>query len=316
MNTFKIGDRVRAVKKSKHFAPFEKGWEGVIEDITDKYPNFFVLFENDDDSWWLTEDEIELIEAEPKERLKIRNNGEWILPDGIEPIEPEQCASTLPGQTAKIHENALRMFARANAYAGDKPFPTFNEFINELVKADPRHKERFCYHYFAQFGKQPSQPNSKPFPTFEEFCEWYRTEQGNMQGVYHYFAQFGKQPSQPNSKPFPTFEEFDTWYCETEPVKNNGECKWTQQVYDYLVQFGVREVFPEVGKEYEFSEDGENWRKDRFESYESNNSIGFTHIRPIQPTRLEQLKAKHPNLTDTEQKELIDLLLTQTKQTQ
>jgi len=275
MNTFKIGDRVRAVKKSKHFAPFEKGWEGVIEDITDKYPNFFVLFENDDDSWWLTEDEIELIEAEPKERLKIRNNGEWILPDGIEPIEPEQCASTLPGQTAKIHENALRMFARANAYAGDKPFPTFNEFINELVKADPRHKERFCYHYFAQFGKQPSQPNSKPFPTFEEF---------------------------------------DTWYCETEPVKNNGECKWTQQVYDYLVQFGVREVFPEVGKEYEFSEDGENWRRDTFESYESNNSIGFTHIRPIQPSRLEQLKAKHPNLTQEEQAELLHLLLTQTKQ--
>jgi hypothetical protein len=76
----------------------------------------------------------------------------------------------------------------------------------------------------------------------------------------------------------------------------------------------VREVFPEVGKEYEFSEDGENWRRDTFESYESNNSIGFTHIRPIQPSRLEQLKAKHPNLTQDEQTELIELLLTQTNE--
>jgi len=225
MNQFKIGDRVRAVKKSKHFAPFEKGWEGVIEDITDKYPNFFVLFENDDDSWWLEADEIELIEAEPNQSVP------------------------------------------------------------------------------------------KSFPTFEEFHEWYRTEQGNMQGVYHYFAQFGKQPSQPNSKPFPTFEEFDAWYSETEPVKSNGECKWTQQVYDYLVQFGVREVFPEVGKEYEFSYDGMNWEKVELGGFkEAGANWTFKYIRPIQPSRLEQLMEKHPNLTDTEQTELLDLLLTQNKQ--
>jgi hypothetical protein len=178
MNTFKIGDRVRAVKKSKHFAPFEKGWEGVIEDITDKYPNFFVLFENDDDSWWLEEDEIELIESEPNQSVP------------------------------------------------------------------------------------------KSFPTFEEFHEWYRTEQGNMQGVYHYFAQFG-----------------------------------------------VREIFPEVGKQYEFSYDGMNWEKVELGGFkEAGANWTFKYIRPIQPTRLEQLMAKHPNLTDTEQTELLDLLLTQTKQ--
>ena len=37
-----------------------------------------------------------------------------------------------------------------------KPFPSFEEFLKELVKADPRHKERFCYDYFAQFGTQPN----------------------------------------------------------------------------------------------------------------------------------------------------------------
>jgi hypothetical protein len=157
-----------------------------------------------------------------------------------------------------------------------------------------------------------SEPTTQnPFPTFNEFHEWYRTEQGNMQGVYHYFAQFGKQPRQPNSKPFP-------WIGEAiNDLKENVFGINTEQfetIYNYFSQFGVREVFPEVGKEYEFSEDGENWRRDIFESYESNNSIGFTHIRPIQPSRLEQLMEKHPNLTDTEQTELLHLLLTQNKQ--
>jgi hypothetical protein len=109
-----------------------------------------------------------------------------------------------------------------------KPFPKFEEFINELVKADPRHKERFCYNYFAEFG--------------------------------------------------------------------------------------VREVFPEVGKEYEFSTDGMIWEKVEFGGFkEAGTNWTFKYIRPIQPSRLEQLKSKHPNLTDTEQKELLDLLLTQTK---
>jgi hypothetical protein len=200
MKTFKVSDRVVSIKDCRN-GSFKKGEIMKVERI---YHGALGLTGDT----IATFDEIELIESDTVE-------------------VPRELA----GQTAKMYENALRMFARANAYAGDKPFPTF--------------------------------------------------------------------------------EEFDTWYSETEPVKSKCECKWTQQVYDYLVEFGVREVFPEVGKEYEFSEDGENWIKDIFESYESNNSIGFTHIRPIQPSRLEQLKAKHPNLTDTEQKELLDLLLTQ-----
>jgi len=146
------------------------------------------------------------------------------------------------------------------------PFPTFNEFINELVKADPRHKERFCYNYFAQFGKQPSQPNSKPFPWIGEAIDDLKE---NLFGI--------------------NTEQFEA-------------------IYNYFAEFGVREVFPEVGKEYEFSEDGKNWIKDIFESYESNDSIGLTHIRPIKPTRLEQLKARKDELTREELLDLIELM--------
>jgi hypothetical protein len=152
------------------------------------------------------------------------------------------------------------------------PFPTFNEFINELVKADPRHKERFCYNYFAQFGKQPSQPNSKPFPWIGEAIDDLKE---NLFGI--------------------NTEQFET-------------------IYNYFAQFGVREVFPEVGKEYEFSTDGMNWEKVELGGFkEAGANWTFKYIRPIQPSRLEQLMEKHPNLTDTEQKELLDLLLTQTK---
>jgi hypothetical protein len=103
-------------------------------------------------------------------------------------------------------------------------------------------------------------------------------------------------------KPFPTFEEFRNWW-------NESKRRWDRYVvYNYFAQFGVREVFPKVGKEYKFSYDGENWIKDTFESYESNNSIGFTHIRPIQPSRLEQLKARKDELTCEELLDLIELM--------
>jgi hypothetical protein len=127
---------------------------------------------------------------------------------------------------------------------------------------------------------------------------------------YATFDEIELIESEPTTQnPFPTFEEFMDWV-----YKDAYQKDIYQNIYNYFAQFGVREVFPEVGKEYEFSEDGENWIKDTFESYESNNSIGFTHIRPIQPSRLEQLKAKHPNLTQEEQAELLHLLLTQNKQ--
>ena len=104
-----------------------------------------------------------------------------------------------------------------------KPFPTFEEFINELVKADPKHKERFCYNYFAEFG--------------------------------------------------------------------------------------LREVFPEVGKEYEFSTDGMIWEKVEFGGFkEAGTNWTFKYIRPIQPSRLEQLKARKDELTREELLDLVELM--------
>jgi hypothetical protein len=172
-----------------------------------------------------------------------------------------------------------------------KLYATFDEI--ELIEAEPNQ----------------SVPN--PFPTFEEFHEWYRTEQGNMQGVYHYFAQFGKQPSQPISKPFP-------WIGEAiDDLKENLFGINTEQfetIYNYFAQFGVREVFPEVGKEYEGVKHItlETIRGEL--NYFDIGGYACHKIRPIQPSRLEQLMEKHPNLTDTEQTELLDLLLTQNKQ--
>jgi hypothetical protein len=89
-------------------------------------------------------------------------------------------------------------------------------------------------------------------------------------------------------------------------------------IYNYFAQFQYEktvEVFPEAGKEYEFSDDKKTWHKNRFEGFKAMRfNSTWSHIRPIQPSRLEQLKAKHPNLTQDEQTELLELLLTQMKE--
>jgi hypothetical protein len=112
----------------------------------------------------------------------------------------------------------------------------------------------------------------------------------------------------PIPKPFPTFEEFDEWFY----LRWDSEMK---TLYNYFAQFGVRtiEVFPEVGKEYEFSSNKESWYKFKLESYHSPTAK-WRYIRPIQPTRLEELKSKHPNLSNDELIELLDILLTQMRE--
>ena len=112
-------------------------------------------------------------------------------------------------------------------------------------------------------------------------------------------------------KPFPTFDEFITW------VQNLNGNWMLHDIYNYFAQFKYEktvEVFPEVGKEYEFSMNGERWFKSGFDSYKTKTLMYPTHIRPIQPNRLEQLKAKHPNLSNDELIELLDILLTQMRE--
>jgi hypothetical protein len=80
-------------------------------------------------------------------------------------------------------------------------------------------------------------------------------------------------------------------------------------IYNYFAQFGLREVFPEVGKEYEFSPDGKNWHKYKLCGFGCERQVGYLdYIRPIQPSRLEQLKARKSELSRDELLELVELM--------
>jgi hypothetical protein len=88
-------------------------------------------------------------------------------------------------------------------------------------------------------------------------------------------------------------------------------------IYNYFAQFQYEktvEVFPEVGKEYEFSRHCDLWFRYELDGFKVGSHM-FNKIRPIQPSRLEQLKAKHPNLSNDELIELLDILLTQMRNT-
>jgi hypothetical protein len=110
----------------------------------------------------------------------------------------------------------------------------------------------------------------------------------------------------PTPKPFPTFEEFNRWFFK-EKVDHN------KQIYNYFAQFGVRtvEVPLELGKMYEFSSDKKNWEKRLFHGYSTimgGETKYYPCIRPIQPSRLEQLKARKSELSKDELLELVELM--------
>jgi hypothetical protein len=114
-------------------------------------------------------------------------------------------------------------------------------------------------------------------------------------------------------KPFPTFEEFDEWFY----LRWDSEMK---TLYNYFAQFKYEktvEVPLELGNMYEFSSDKENWERRMLHGYSAimgGETKYYPCIRPIQPSRLEQLKAKHPNLSNDELIELLDILLTQMRE--
>jgi hypothetical protein len=95
---------------------------------------------------------------------------------------------------------------------------------------------------------------------------------------------------------FPTLEEYEKWWDCAKPreiIRKN--------IYSYFAKFKTREVFPEVGREYEFSDDGKEWDKDKLLRFESEHEF-YKHIRPIAtPTRDEVIKrAKELGLTEAE----------------
>jgi hypothetical protein len=159
----------------------------------------------------------------------------------------------------------------------------------------------------------------------DEVYNWFRKgQEGIVKGIgEHYilvtFDNGREAPvlldeieliEEPESKPFPTEDEFITW------VQNLNGNWMLHNIYNYFAKFQYEktvEVFPEVGKEYEFSSNKESWYKFKLESYHSPTAK-WRYIRPIQPNRLEQLKVKHPNLTNDELIELLDILLTQMRE--
>ena len=102
-------------------------------------------------------------------------------------------------------------------------------------------------------------------------------------------------------KRFPTLQEFKAWSFDKGAV--SGE-----DIYNYFSNTNRVEM-PEVGQEYEFSVDGENWFKTKLKAFmvspvyrNSNIESIASHIRPITtPTRDEVLaKCKALGLTDAE----------------
>jgi hypothetical protein len=97
-----------------------------------------------------------------------------------------------------------------------------------------------------------------------------------------------------NAEPFPTLEEFKEWHAHSNP---------SRRTYNYFAKFKTRtiEVMPELGKMYEFSDDGNQWDRDKLVRFESEYEF-YTHIRPIPtPTRDEVIKrAKELGLTEAE----------------
>jgi hypothetical protein len=233
MNKFKIGDRVKSLTKYNNIEGIKVGSIGTITDINNLYGYpYKVLFDGTLYDWWVKDDTIQLIDVhEPNEIELIETESKENLVGRVGDESGHLSLSVEDMTANKIHENVLRMFSRANAYAGDKPFPPFEEFI-----------------------------------------EWYKSDGANMHGIYNYFAQFGVR---------------------------------------------TVEVPLELGKMYEFSSDKENWEKRLFHGYSTimgGETKYYPCIRPIQPSRLEQLKSKHPNLSNDEKTELLDILLTQRKE--
>ena len=96
---------------------------------------------------------------------------------------------------------------------------------------------------------------------------------------------------------FPKFNDFVEWATQQKTHPHYPE------VYNYFAQFKTRtiEVMPDVWREYEFSDDGENWHKDILAGFDTDAEI-YIYIRPIQtPNRDEVIaKAKELGLTEAE----------------
>ena len=95
---------------------------------------------------------------------------------------------------------------------------------------------------------------------------------------------------------FPTLDEFKKWYNQIGIT--------AVDIYNYFLnrlKTRTIEVMPELGKMYEFSDDGNQWDRDKLVRFESEYEF-YTHIRPIPKLTRDEVitKAKELGLTEAE----------------
>lgn len=94
---------------------------------------------------------------------------------------------------------------------------------------------------------------------------------------------------------------------------NESTTRWNWNYWFELPEsmLPVREVqvMPEVGKEYEFSDDGNYWFKEKLQAFGAN-AADWTYIRPIQPAPSITI----PSGSKSEQIEQLEKILAELKQ--
>jgi hypothetical protein len=163
----------------------------------------------------------------------------------------------------------------------------------------------------------------KPFPTFEEFERWCNMKEIiYSKAIYNYFAQFQYEKT---VEVFPnTIKEILIRYTDNirDYEHESGHSISTKDderdsgefvdifLKDYEVRESVKtvEIFPEVGKEYEFEFKSGIKKIGILYGYWIKDSGVAAIIRPIQPSRLEQLKARKSELSKDELIELVELM--------
>ena len=162
----------------------------------------------------------------------------------------------------------------------------------------------------------------KQFPSFEDSHQKINelVYHQDVKGIYDYFAQFGVRevevlPSNIRKTLIEFIDSIRAYEDEAGHSIYDDERDSSEFVDIFLQDYDLSktvknvEVFPEVGKVYElYDEEDDEWYYDELVSFCGKSYVGAS-IRPIQPSRIDELKARKSELSDTEKDELIELLI-------
>lgn len=192
---------------------------------------------------------------------------------------------------------------------GGKHQPKFY-LDDEAEKAKPNELEQIGINAIEILKRQHEAmntiPEHKPFPLFEDSHQKINelVYHQDVKGIYNYFAQFGVREVEvmPEVDGIIKLSKFEIQsgidrvnhaegLISQLPATHDGRNTW-------LLNYGRRK---------------ESWDKRAKKMLGWNRDTQSVEIRPIQPSKLEQLKARKSELSDTEKDELIELLI-ETKQ--